>query len=65
MKKKTFYEVQTAFYDNGKAITNITRRLRANRKPAARRAKLYKCSVRIRYYDTREQTRLAVEGGAA
>lgn len=50
--KKTFYEVQRAFYDDGSAITNIMRRVRADSKPKTRRAELYKCDVHISYYDT-------------
>ena len=58
--KKTFYEVQRAFYDDGSAITNIMRRVRADRKPKTRRAELYKCDVHISYYDTRAAAQQAV-----
>lgn len=60
-RMREYYEVQSAFYDDGRVIANIMNVVKGNRKPKPRNAVLKRCDVYYDYFSRYEDAMKFVE----
>ena len=50
MRRRRYWEVQSAFYNDGHVVANIMRSLLCEKKPEMRFSELRRCDVYVEYY---------------